>query len=420
VATKRIRQSMLRIIVVVSYAVIVIAILNASLNARWPLRTSQHVLVSTIAMLCTDGEYCGSSIAFDEHNGNIYASESESNQIIQFAPSGNRTVVAGRQYGDPSDPYPKCLNIDGSGTYARFCRPSGIAYDAFDHSLLIADTLNNAMRKLAENGRVTTIASSGAAARCSDFDFASSHICRPTAIAVDPSRGTAWELQGSAVMRILSNRRVSVLAGSDPLGMGLAGCIGRGGKSMDATFCGVGGITADRSGVVYVSEQFDNVIDVVKANGGSEVEAGERNSQLENGFVRNIGVETYIGYRISVATEPLFHLNTNVDWDSGSPCLPPRDGAATVARFCQPQGIAEDQASGIIYVAESGAIRQVDTKSGRVSTIAIIVGDSDSCAPVDGSGTVLRICSVDSLAVDSRNHLLYFIDGNRLRKIQLP
>src|SRR5476649_2741749 len=81
--------------------------------------------------------------------GVVYVADSYNDRIRRIAPDGTVTTLAGG--GGPDD-------IDGPALQARFDTPCALAVAA-DGTLLIADTRNNAIRKLGIDGQVSTIAS---------------------------------------------------------------------------------------------------------------------------------------------------------------------------------------------------------------------------------------------------------------------
>lgn len=100
-------------------------------------------------------------IAFDAADGNLYVADSCPNIV-------RRVVIATGQvtnvYGQcVPDQFNDCepLARDGTGTSALFASPSGIAYSTNDQSLYIADALNNQIRRISPQGAVTTLAGSG-------------------------------------------------------------------------------------------------------------------------------------------------------------------------------------------------------------------------------------------------------------------
>ncbi len=85
-------------------------------------------------------------LATDSAN-NIYVADSGNNAIRKIDPSGNVTTLA----GSTMEGYK-----DGNGINARFRQPCGIAVDSLGY-IYVADTGNNAIRKIAPNGDVWTI-----------------------------------------------------------------------------------------------------------------------------------------------------------------------------------------------------------------------------------------------------------------------
>jgi streptogramin lyase len=125
--------------------------------------------------------------------------------------------------------------VDGMAAAARFRGPSGIAIDA-QGMLYIADTYNHAIRVLAPDGTVTTLAGAppGApdAAGIVDGVGAAARFNRPQAIALDPE-GTLFVCDESGTIRRISPAgEVVTVAGvagvrqvvTGPLPGGLSGC----------------------------------------------------------------------------------------------------------------------------------------------------------------------------------------------------
>jgi sugar lactone lactonase YvrE len=83
--------------------------------------------------------------------GQIFVTDAgETNAIRRLAPDGVVSTVAGGTVGF----------ADGTGAEARFDSPSGLAIDARG-TLYVADTGNNAIRRVTPDGRVTTLAGDG-------------------------------------------------------------------------------------------------------------------------------------------------------------------------------------------------------------------------------------------------------------------
>lgn len=97
----------------------------------------------------------GSAALFDtpygiavDPTGNIFVSDHFSAVIRKVSPDGNVSTVAGMAF--------QWDNVDGTGREARFYFPAGIATDA-SGNLFVADSWNQAIRRLTPEGEVTTI-----------------------------------------------------------------------------------------------------------------------------------------------------------------------------------------------------------------------------------------------------------------------
>lgn len=84
-------------------------------------------------------------VAVDVH-GNVYVADTYNDRIRKIDPQGQVSTLAG---GDRPG------NLDGMGTAARFDTPTALAVDA-QGIVWVADTRNNAIRRVAPDGTVTT------------------------------------------------------------------------------------------------------------------------------------------------------------------------------------------------------------------------------------------------------------------------
>lgn len=264
-------------------------------------------LVSTIAG--TDGTIGGfvdplTTSAFSnpyhvavDAEGTIYVADN-SNSSIRKIRDGIVTTLAGNGVNG---------NADGTGTKARFGSPIGIAVDNAGN-LFVTDGSNRNIRKIAPDGIVTTVASSG---------FTS-----PDGIAVDKAGNLfVADYYDNRIRKVTPAGEVSTFAGSGNMGE-------VDGQGDAASFSNPAGICIDAAGNLYVSDSAGNRIRKITPTGAVSTLAGS-------------GV---------------FGGNT--------------DGPKASATFNQPIGITVDNA-GFVYVAEMGnnLVRRV-SPSGQVTTLA--------------------------------------------------
>jgi sugar lactone lactonase YvrE len=88
-------------------------------------------------------------IAID-NGGNLYIADEYNNRIRKITPSGFVTTLAGWVNGF----------ADGSGPYAKFNRPTGVAADAYGN-VYVADRFNALIRKITPAGLVSTFSGAG-------------------------------------------------------------------------------------------------------------------------------------------------------------------------------------------------------------------------------------------------------------------
>src|SRR5688572_3936787 len=107
-------------------------------------------------------------------DGSIYVADAgRAQRVRRIAPDGTVTTVAGGELG----------YRDGPASTARFDTPSGLAFDA-GGGVLVADTGNNAIRRIAPDGSVTTVAGDGIPGYL-DGPARQARFRGPTGIAVD-------------------------------------------------------------------------------------------------------------------------------------------------------------------------------------------------------------------------------------------
>jgi sugar lactone lactonase YvrE len=170
-------------------------------------------------------------------NGNLYVADSDNNLIRVVTPAGNVSTLAG--VPPPSGPNPGWsagILVDGTGSAARFWNPSDVALDSAGNAY-VADTGNNAIRKITPAGETTTVAGLYPASRGRvDGLGAAARFATPWGVAVGPAGELYVADSGNYLIRRI-----------DPTGA----------VTTFATLAGPGApqwVTADAAGNVYVSD----------------------------------------------------------------------------------------------------------------------------------------------------------------------
>ena len=155
------------------------------------------------------------------------------------------STLAGGEYGF----------ADGVGAEAKFGTLSGLAIDARG-TLYVADTGNNAIRRITPDGRVTTIAGDGVAGY-QDGPGPQARFNAPIGIAVDASgRMIVADTYNDRLRAIAPDGTVTTIAGSGEPGL-------LDGAADLARFDTPCGVAIDASGRIYVADTGNNIIRIV-------------------------------------------------------------------------------------------------------------------------------------------------------------
>ncbi|HEX8183460.1 MAG TPA: gluconolaconase, partial [Blastocatellia bacterium] len=216
-------------------------------------------------------------VAVDKRGNVIIADAGESNRIRRITPKGDVVLMAGSGEGFK----------DGAPAEAQFNTPSGIAIDK-DNNIIIADTSNNRVRKLTADGRVTTVAGSGEAG-FKDGPASEAQFDSPLGVAVD-KRGNIYvaDSYNDRVRKISDDGSVTTIAG--------AGLPGSGdGPAAEALFDTPGGVAVDEQGNIFVADTGNRSIRKVTAQGevitiAANAQAGGDDQPSEIRFSRPVGI----------------------------------------------------------------------------------------------------------------------------------
>jgi hypothetical protein len=198
--------------------------------------------------------------------GNIYVVDE--NRIEKVTPAGFVSTLAGGFSG----------SADGSGAQASFgvctyysadnykyytktCYQTGLAADAAGN-LYLADTGNNAIRKITPAGDVTTLAGAAGTVGTADGTGADARFNRPRGIAVDRSGNVYVADTGNhTIRRIGPSGVVDTVAG---LAQSYGSVDGRG---RDARFFAPSGLAFDGAGNLYIGDSGNHTIRKLDAAG---------------------------------------------------------------------------------------------------------------------------------------------------------
>jgi sugar lactone lactonase YvrE len=174
----------------------------------------------------------GVAVAAD---GGIIVADAGNHRIRRIATNGDVTTIAGGStFGF----------VDANGTAARFNLPSGVAVDA-DGSIVVADANNNRIRRISATGVVTTIAGNNTGFVDANGISARFSVPASVAIAADGSILVA-DTGNNRIRRIASNGDVTTIAGSTAGHVDATGTF--------AQFDGPNGIAIAADGTVIVAD----------------------------------------------------------------------------------------------------------------------------------------------------------------------
>jgi sugar lactone lactonase YvrE len=303
--------------------------------------------------------------------GNLYIAEYANHVVRRVSAAGVITTVAGL------GPDQSAFNGDNRpASEAALAAPADVALDAAGN-LYVADNGHHRIRRIDNNGIITTVVGTGEAGFSGDGGPATAARLRnPSAIAFDAAGNLYIGEAGN--LRI---RRVDRTTGiiTTVAGTGAFGFSGDGGLATTARFKNVSDLAIGPAGDIFVADSFNN-------------------------RVRRISPD---GIITTVAGRGDFNVSTAADLGDG--------GAATEAIVRTPFGLAFDTV-GNLYIAEnaSNRIRRVDT-SGTITTVAGSGNPLEAGFAGDGgSATDARLNHPSSVLVDAAGNI-YVSDSLNFR-----
>ena len=324
--------------------------------------------------------------------GNLYVSDTENNCIRKISSAGVVTTLAGN--GNPG-------YVDGTGTNARFNRPCGIGLDS-SFNVYVTDTGNHRIRRITPAGLVTTLAGNGTAGSL-NATGTNATFNAPQALGVDATFNVYVADTGNFRIRKISPAGVVTnFAGS---GTSTASYTGSG------SFISPRGLTIQSTGNIYVIDTVANYNYVLKITPAGEVSEVITTGGSSPFIRRDVDVNSAGIFAVIANSNAVYYGLTSV---AGSATAGYAEGTGTNARFNTPQGVTIDS-GGNVYVAdtENNCIRKITT-DGVTSTFAGVGG----ILFADGTGSNARFFNPSGIAVDNDGSVYVSdTDNARIRKI---
>lgn len=356
-------------------------------------------------------------IAVDPVSGIVYVSDKDNHVIRRFGLDRSVTTIA----GDPG----VAGSADAAGGNARFAFPRGLEVGP-NGDLYVADTQNQAIRKVTPDGVVTTFAGGLRLAGSADGPALQARFNRPSDITYDRNSGIFYvtDTGNHRIRAIAPDGTVTTVAGST---QGY-----RDGTGTQAQFNGPWGLDVAADSSIYVADHDNDVIRRVTpqgvvttlagrvlqgnpSSGGDDGVAGDARFHFPSGIATSPdGNTVYVSDALNHAIRAITIPGGSVSTLAGSkPRRGFTEGTGTGARFFFPAGVAAD-AAGNVYVAQTNAIRRISPNRTTI-TFAGVQGEGGWA---DGGGQSARFQDPSGIAIGPDGSLYVADPGNHtIRKI---
>lgn len=354
--------------------------------------------------------------------GRVLIADTYNSKIRRIETDGTIVTVAGTGLS----------GYDGDHVQAMTTRLAFPYYVGVDGAgrILIADTSNHRVRRVALDGTITTIAGTGVAGSSGAGGLATSaQLDGPQSIRED-SMGRLVFVDGGnhMVRRIELDGTITTIAGA-----GVEGARGDGGPAANALFARPHGLALDSMDRIYVADSNNDRIRCI-ADGTITTVAG-RIAPERLGPVS----EARFDDPQAIAVTPTFTLvaggssgtleashGGRVDVVAGR--YPQETATATLARFRTSTfgsvgGTVIDEETGLVYITETSAnrihvITRIDPNVPSTWTMAPLANTAGIAGAADGDATTARFRSPTGLFLDSAARLLYIADtGNHAIRV---
>lgn len=188
-----------------------------------------------------------------DSSGNIYVADTLNNAIRKIDLFDQVTTIAG---GGPEQPG----SADGTGTAALFNGPTGITVDS-SGNIYVADQGNDAIRKITPEGVVTTVVGNADTPGFVDGPPAAAQLNEPHGLAIDAAGDLYTTEWGNNAVRKIDMSNGEAVSVSTLVGTGTAGDTV--GTTEMATLDKPHGVTVSTAGEVFVADENNNKIKAI-------------------------------------------------------------------------------------------------------------------------------------------------------------
>jgi sugar lactone lactonase YvrE len=295
-----------------------------------------------------------------DQQGNLYVADGgDNNSIRKIDLNGVSTTLAGGTEG----------YAEGAGGVAAFNTPSGLAIDAAGN-LYVADTGNNAIRKVRPDGTVSTLAGDGLAGD-RDGKGAGAQFNGPVGVAVDAA-GVVYvaDTYNDRIRCIAPDGTVTTIAGGKRAGLA-------DGAAAQALFDTPAGIAVNAAGELFIADTGNHAVRKLGRDGAVSTIAAARDDDRDSLLRSPVGIALtrdgflYIassahGRLAQISPQGAVAALQDVDHPAQ-----PGYGADGGVRLYSPRGIA---------VYKDGALFVTDGATFRLHHVAMVAADTEAVA----------------------------------------
>ncbi len=328
--------------------------------------------------------------------GDVYVTDRNNHTVWEVNPVGsnwNVRLIAGAS-GVPG-------SVDGPGLSARFQNPAGISVDSAGH-LFVTDG-NHTIRRLEPDGTNWIVATwAGSVGNSGNTDGVGTNalFSSPAGVAVDASDNLiVADSLNDEIRKVTSAGIVRTIAGSTAVGYGSADGVGT-----SARFSSPNGVAVDASGNVYVSDQNNHTIRQITSAGVVITLAGNVDNA---GTVDGIGSEARFNFPDGIAVDSTGNLYVAQNGDGALRRITPAGVVSTIPGVSATD-VAVDSANNI-FTARFNEVRKVSMSGTNwvESIIANVPGTLYAIAAAyDGRLVLLNGNQVQMLTPDGTNWVL--------------